>query len=94
MSDQNVRGPARLKRLLLRSGRRGSVAIAMLLVMVLLSLIIVTMVVSGAGDHDGATRRIETVRAFYGRDSGHEAAARFRAVLERRFPTLFREMKI
>jgi hypothetical protein len=38
--------------------------------------------------------KVETVRAFYGRDSGHEAAARFRAVLERRFPKLFMEMKI
>ena len=38
--------------------------------------------------------KVETVRAFYGRDSGHEAAARFRVVLERRFPKLFTEMKI
>jgi len=38
--------------------------------------------------------RVETVRAFYGRDSGHEAAARFRAALERHYPKLFREMKI
>ena len=38
--------------------------------------------------------KVETVRDFYGRDSGHEAAARFRAALERRYPMLFREMKI
>jgi integrase len=38
--------------------------------------------------------KVETVRAFYGRDSGHEAAARFRAALERHYPKLFTEMKI
>ena len=36
---------------------------------------------------------LKTVRDFYGRDTGSEAAARYRVVLEAKFPALFREMR-
>lgn len=56
--------------------RRGTVLVAVVAALVLLQLIIVGVVVSGARDHDLTARRAETMRAFYAAEAGMNMAIR------------------
>jgi hypothetical protein len=59
-----------------RSSRRGSVAAAMLIALILLQLVVAGMVLTGARDQDLMQRRAETVRAFYAAEAGMNMALR------------------
>ncbi len=50
--------------------RRGIVAVAIVMALVLLDLIIIGMVVSGARDSDLTVRRLETIESFYASEAG------------------------
>jgi hypothetical protein len=57
-------------------GRRGTVAVAMIIVMTVISLVIVGMVLGGARDQDLTIRRLETLGAFYAAEAGMNMALR------------------
>ena len=54
----------------MRVPRRGAVAIAVAVVLVIIDLIIVGMVFAGSRGHDLTVRRLETVQAFYAAEAG------------------------
>ncbi|MCZ6835909.1 MAG: hypothetical protein O7G85_09060 [Planctomycetota bacterium] len=56
--------------------RRGSVAVAVLIVLLLMGLFVVGIVKVGARDQDLGARRLETVRAFYAAEGGINMALR------------------
>jgi hypothetical protein len=56
--------------------RRGTVAVAMIIVMTVVSLVIVGMVLGGARDQDLTIRRLETLGAFYAAEAGMNMALR------------------
>ncbi len=60
----------------LSSNRRGTAAVSMIIVLMLLDLIIVGMVIGGARDHDLTIRRIETIQSFYAAEAGMNMAIR------------------
>lgn len=55
---------------------RGTVLIAVIVALVILQLVTVGVVTSGARDHDLAARRAETMRAFYAAEAGMNMALR------------------
>ncbi len=56
--------------------RRGIAAIAMIVLLLIVDLIVVGMVLSGARDQDLTVRRVETVQAFYAAEGGMNMAIR------------------
>lgn len=64
---------ARLRR---GSSRRGTVIIAMLLVLIGLQLLVVLMVMGSARDQDLSVRRLDNLRAFYAAEAGINMAIR------------------
>ena len=56
--------------------RRGTVAVAVLLVLLLTSLFVIGLVSGAARDQDLSGRRMETVRAFYAAEAGINMAMR------------------
>jgi hypothetical protein len=56
--------------------RRGTVAAAMVIALVLLQLVVAGMVMAGARDQDLTQRRVETARAFYAAEAGMNMALR------------------
>ena len=58
------------------NNRRGTAAVSMIIVLMLVDLIIVGMVIGGARDHDLTIRRIETIQSFYAAEAGMNMAIR------------------
>ncbi len=58
------------------ASRRGTVLVAALVALIVLSLISVGLVTAGARDHDLTARRSETMRAFYAVEAGVNMATR------------------
>ncbi|MFO0376143.1 MAG: hypothetical protein ACK51N_03750, partial [bacterium] len=58
------------------AARRGAVLVAVIVALVVLSLISVGLVTSGARDHDLMARRVEAMRAFYVMEAGLNMAVR------------------
>lgn len=58
------------------NNRRGTAAVSMIIVLMLVDLIIVGMVIGGARDHDLTVRRIETIQSFYAAEAGMNMAIR------------------
>ncbi len=56
--------------------RRGIVVVAMVVLMLILELIVVGMVISGARGHDLTVRRMDTIRAFYAAEAGANMSIR------------------
>ena len=50
--------------------RRGMIAVAMIVLMIVVDLIIVGMVISQARDHDLTVRRLQTIESFYAAEAG------------------------
>jgi Tfp pilus assembly protein PilX len=59
-----------------RHDRRGTVAIVLVVALVMLQLVVVGVVLSGARDSDLTARRVETMRAFYACEAGMNMAIR------------------
>jgi len=53
-------------------------AISMVVVLMIIDLMIISMVVGGARDHDLTVRRMDTIRAFYAAEAGMNMAIRER----------------
>ncbi len=56
--------------------RRGVIAIAMIVLLLILDLIILSMVIGGTRDHDLTVRRMETIESFYAAEAGMNMAIR------------------
>ncbi len=56
--------------------RRGILIVAIMVLLLVIELIIVTMVISGARDHDLTIRRLQTVESFYASEAGINMAIR------------------
>ena len=56
--------------------RRGTAAIAVVIMLVLLQMSVAGMVLSGGRDQDLSTRRMDTIRAFYAAEAGVNMAVR------------------
>ncbi len=56
--------------------RRAMAAISMVVVLLIIDLMIISMVVGGARDHDLTVRRMDTIRAFYAAEAGMNMAIR------------------
>ncbi len=54
--------------------RRGIVAVAMIVLLLIVDLIILSMVIGGARDHDLTVRRMETIESFYAAEAGMNMA--------------------
>ncbi len=68
------RRPSTLSRT--RDQRRGTAAIAVVIMLVLLQMSVAGMVLSGGRDQDLSTRRMDTIRAFYAAEAGINMAVR------------------
>ena len=60
----------------MRCRRRGMAAIVMIVLLLILDLIIISIVIGGARDHDLTVRRVETIQAFYAAEAGMNMALR------------------
>lgn len=58
------------------SESRGAALVAMIMVMIIVDLIIVSVVIGGARDHDLTVRRADTIRAMYAAEAGMNMALR------------------
>ncbi len=58
--------------------RRAMAAITMVVVLLIIDLMIISMVVGGAREHDLTVRRMDTIRAFYAAEAGMNMAIRER----------------
>ena len=56
--------------------RRATVAISMIIALVVVNLIIISIVIGGARDHDLTIKRVETIQAFYAAEAGMNMAIR------------------
>ncbi len=56
--------------------RRATIAISMIIALVVVNLIIISIVIGGARDHDLSIKRIETIQAFYAAEAGMNMAIR------------------
>ena len=56
--------------------RRATIAISMVIALVVVDLIIISIVLGGARDHDLSIKRIETIQAFYAAEAGMNMAIR------------------
>ena len=56
--------------------RRATVAIAMVIAMVVVNLIVISIVIGGARDHDLMVHRIESIESFYAAEAGMNMAIR------------------
>lgn len=56
--------------------RRATIAISMVIALVVVNLIVVSIVIGGARDHDLTIKRIETIQAFYAAEAGMNMAIR------------------
>ena len=56
--------------------RRGIAVVAVVVLMLILDLIVVGMVISGARGHDLTVRRMDTIRAFYAAEAGANMSIR------------------
>ncbi len=56
--------------------RRAAVVISMVIALVVVDLIIISIVISGARDHDLTLKRVETIEAFYAAEAGMNMAIR------------------
>ena len=56
--------------------RRGIVVVAVVVLMLILDLIVVGIVISGARGHDVTVRRMDTIRAFYAAEAGANMSIR------------------
>ena len=55
---------------------RATVAISMIIALVMVNLIILSIVIGGARDHDLTIKRVETIQAFYAAEAGMNMAIR------------------
>ncbi len=60
--------------------RRAMAAITMVVVLLIIDLMIISMVVGGAREHDLTVRRMDTIRAFYAAEAGMNMAIRERMI--------------
>ena len=60
----------------MRYRRRGAAAIAAVVLLLILDLIIISIVIGGARDHDLPVRRAETIQGFYAAEAGMNMAIR------------------
>ena len=58
------------------SNKRAVISVAMLVVLILIYVIVISMVISGARDHLLTVRRMETIQAFYAAEGGMNMAIR------------------
>ncbi len=65
-----------MKRMRRTRRRRATIAISMIIVLVVVNLIIISIVIGGARDHDLSIKRIETIQAFYAAEAGMNMAIR------------------
>ena len=56
--------------------RRGTAAVAMIIVLLVFDLIVVGVVLSGTRDHDLTVKRVSNIRAFYAAEAGMNMALR------------------
>ncbi len=56
--------------------RRGIAVVAVIVLMLILDLIVVGIVISGARGHDLTVRRMDTIRAFYAAEAGANMSIR------------------
>ena len=56
--------------------RRGLIVVVMIVLMILIDLIIVSMVVSQARDHDLTVRRLQTIESLYAAEAGMNMSIR------------------
>ncbi len=56
--------------------RRATIAISMIIALVVVNLIIISIVIGGARDHDLTIKRIETIQSFYAAEAGMNMAIR------------------
>ena len=56
--------------------RRGTVAVAVIVMLMIINLIVLSMTISQAHDHDLTVRRLETVQALYAAEAGVNMAVR------------------
>lgn len=61
---------------MIQRGRRGTAAVAMIIVLVVLQLVVVGLVNGGAREQDLTTKRLDTVRAVYAAEAGINMAIR------------------
>ena len=71
MSRDNTRSVGSL-----RHGRRASVVVAMIVVLLTVDLIIIAMVLGGAREHDLTIRRKQTIESFYAAEAGANMSIR------------------
>ncbi len=56
--------------------RRATIAISMVIALVVVDLIIISIVIGGARDHDLTIKRVETIQSFYAAEAGMNMAIR------------------
>ncbi len=56
--------------------RRATIAISMVIALVVVNLIVISIVIGGARDHDLTIKRIETIESFYAAEAGMNMAIR------------------
>ena len=56
--------------------RRATIAISMVIALVVVNLIIISIVIGGARDHDLTIKRVETLQSFYAAEAGMNMAIR------------------
>ncbi len=56
--------------------RRATIAISMVIALVVVNLIIISIVIGGARDHDLTIKRVETIQSFYAAEAGMNMAIR------------------
>ena len=59
-----------------RHRRRGTVAVAVIVMLMIINLIVLSMTINQAHDHDLTIRRLETVQALYAAEAGVNMAVR------------------
>ena len=56
--------------------RRATIAISMIIALVIVNLIVISIVIGGARDHDLTIKRVETIQSFYAAEAGMNMAIR------------------
>ena len=65
-----------MKRMRRTRHRRATIAISMVIALVVVNLIIISIVIGGARDHDLTIKRVETIQSFYAAEAGMNMAIR------------------
>ena len=56
--------------------RQATIAISMVIALVVVNLIVISIVIGGARDHDLTIKRVETIQSFYAAEAGMNMAIR------------------